>query len=145
MERNVDFAGSRRTKSASYDSKSMYLTKINCKDGVKSSNSVTSKTRLRRPVLPLLFGVAFLGVAAVQTSPDLPVHGLTPTLWERLQAADADKAAIISVSKTMDFMLNEITASRDRKLMARVLPALASKDRLRSMMMRSLYGSRACF
>ncbi len=81
----------------------------------------------------------------MQTSPDLPVHGLTPTLWERLQAADADKAAIISVSKTMDFMLNEITASRDRKLMARVLPALASKDRLRSMMMRSLYGFRACF
>jgi hypothetical protein len=55
----------------------------------------------------------------------LGAPGLTSTLRERLQAADADGDGIISASEMMDVMQREITATRDRKMMVRVLAALS--------------------
>jgi hypothetical protein len=55
----------------------------------------------------------------------LEAPGLTSTLRERLQAADADGDGIISASEMMDVMQREITATRDRKMMVRVLAALS--------------------
>jgi surface protein len=55
----------------------------------------------------------------------LGAPGLTSTLRERLQAADADGDGFISASEMMDVMQREITATRDRKMMVRVLAALS--------------------
>ena len=55
----------------------------------------------------------------------LEAPGLTSTLRERLQAADANGDGIISASEMMDVMQREITATRDRKMMVRVLAALS--------------------
>ena len=55
----------------------------------------------------------------------LGAPGLTSTLRERLQAADANGDGIISASEMMDVMQREITATRDRKMMVRVLAALS--------------------
>ncbi len=54
----------------------------------------------------------------------LEAPGLTSTLRERLQAADANGDGIISASEMSDVMQSEMYASRDRNLMVRVLVAL---------------------
>jgi hypothetical protein len=55
----------------------------------------------------------------------LEAPGLTSTLRERLQAADADGDGIISASEMMDVMQREITATRYRKMMVSLLAALS--------------------
>jgi hypothetical protein len=54
----------------------------------------------------------------------LEAPGLTSSLRERLQAADANGDGVISASEMIDVIQSEITATRDRKMMKRVLIAL---------------------
>ena len=54
----------------------------------------------------------------------LEAPGLTSSLRERLQAADANGDGVISASEMIDVIQSEITATRDRKVMQRVLIAL---------------------
>ena len=54
----------------------------------------------------------------------LEAPGLTSTLKQRLQAADANGDGIISASEMIDVIQSEITATRDKKLMSRVLIVL---------------------
>jgi hypothetical protein len=54
----------------------------------------------------------------------LEAPGLTSSLRERLQAADANGDGFISASEMIDVIQSEITATRDRKMMVRVLIAL---------------------
>ena len=54
----------------------------------------------------------------------LEAPGLTSSLRDRLQAADANGDGVISASEMIDVIQSEITATRDRKVMQRVLIAL---------------------
>ena len=54
----------------------------------------------------------------------LEAPGLTSSLRDRLQAADANGDGVISASEMIDVIQSEITATRDRKVMQRVLVAL---------------------
>ena len=54
----------------------------------------------------------------------LEAPGLTSSLRDRLQAADANGDGVISASEMIDVIQSEITAMRDRKVMQRVLIAL---------------------
>ena len=54
----------------------------------------------------------------------LEAPGLTSTLRERLQAADANGDGIISASEMIEVVQSEIHATRDKKLMGRVLIVL---------------------
>jgi len=54
----------------------------------------------------------------------LEAPGLTSTLKQRLQAADANGDGIISASEMIEVIQSEITATRDKKLMSRVLIVL---------------------
>ena len=54
----------------------------------------------------------------------LEAPGLTSSLRDRLQAADANGDGVISASEMIDVIQSEITATRDRKMMQRVLIAL---------------------
>ena len=62
---------------------------------------------------------AGLDVTALLATP-----GLSSTLGDRLQAADANGDGVISASEMIDVIQSEITATRDRKMMKRVLIAL---------------------
>ena len=54
----------------------------------------------------------------------LEAPGLASSLRDRLQAADANGDGVISASEMIDVIQSEITATRDRKVMQRVLIAL---------------------
>ena len=54
----------------------------------------------------------------------LEAPGLASSLRDRLQAADANGDGVISASEMIDVIQSEITATRDRKVMQRVLVAL---------------------
>ena len=54
----------------------------------------------------------------------LEAPGLTSSLRDRLQAADANGDGVISASEMIDVIQSEITATRDRRVMQRVLVAL---------------------
>ena len=64
------------------------------------------------------------GEKGINVADLLEAPGLTSTLRERLQAADANGDGIISAGEMMDVIQSEITATRDKKLMGRVLVAL---------------------
>lgn len=64
------------------------------------------------------------GEKGINVADLLETPGLTSTLRERLQAADANGDGIISAGEMMDVIQSEITATRDKKLMGRVLVAL---------------------
>ena len=54
----------------------------------------------------------------------LAAPGLSSTLGDRLQAADANGDGVISASEMLDVFLSEATAIRDNKMMKRMLIAL---------------------
>ena len=54
----------------------------------------------------------------------LEAPGLASSLRDRLQAADANGDGVISASEMIDVIQSEITATRDKKVMQRVLIAL---------------------
>ena len=54
----------------------------------------------------------------------LEAPGLASSLRDRLQAADANGDGVISASEMIDVIQSEITATRDRRVMQRVLVAL---------------------